>query len=154
MQRSDERNQKSLSENTIGEVIKSDEGPFAPSIADWSMARRRKMAAGRGFVAASGILFSGYLRGIYFVPRLHPVNRYRKHRVAQGSADDQWTTHRQDVAIADVSGEINGFPKTPPAGVPVGADGVLRFKLLLVPIEENDVWWITEYHNVAVTPGA
>ena len=59
---------------------------------------------------------------------------------------------RQDVAIADVSGEITGFPKTPPAGVPVGADGVLRFKLLLVLIKEQGVWWITEYHNVAVTP--
>jgi uncharacterized protein (TIGR02246 family) len=61
---------------------------------------------------------------------------------------------RQDVAIADVSGEINGFPTTPPAGVPVGADGVLRFKLLLVLIKESGVWWITEYHNVAVTPEA
>jgi uncharacterized protein (TIGR02246 family) len=61
---------------------------------------------------------------------------------------------RQDVAIADVSGEITGFPKTPPAGVPVGADGVLRFKLLLVLIKEQGVWWITEYHNVAVTPEA
>jgi uncharacterized protein (TIGR02246 family) len=59
---------------------------------------------------------------------------------------------RQDVAIADVSGEITGFPKAPPAGVPVGADGVLRFKLLLVLIKEQGVWWITEYHNVAVTP--
>lgn len=59
---------------------------------------------------------------------------------------------RQDVAIADVSGEITGFPKTPPAGVPVGADGVLRFKLLRVLIKEQGVWWITEYHNVAVTP--
>ncbi len=59
---------------------------------------------------------------------------------------------RQDVAIADVSGEITGFPKTPPVGVPVGADGVLRFKLLLVLIKEQGVWWITEYHNVAVTP--
>ena len=61
---------------------------------------------------------------------------------------------RQDVAIADVSGEITGFPKAPPAGVPVGADGVLRFKLLLVLIKEQGVWWITEYHNVAVTPEA
>jgi uncharacterized protein (TIGR02246 family) len=59
---------------------------------------------------------------------------------------------RPDVAIADVSGEITGFPKTPPAGVPVGPDGVLRFKLLLVLIKERGVWWITEYHNVAVTP--
>jgi uncharacterized protein (TIGR02246 family) len=59
---------------------------------------------------------------------------------------------RPDVAVADVSGEITGFPKTPPAGVPVGPDGVLRFKLLLVLIKEQGVWWITEYHNVAVTP--
>jgi uncharacterized protein (TIGR02246 family) len=59
---------------------------------------------------------------------------------------------RQDVAIADVSGEITGFPQPPPAGVPVGADGVLRFKLLLVLIKDQGVWWITEYHNVAVTP--
>jgi uncharacterized protein (TIGR02246 family) len=59
---------------------------------------------------------------------------------------------RPDVAIADVSGEITGFPKTPPAGVPVGVDGVLRFKLLLVLIKVQGVWWITEYHNVAVTP--
>jgi uncharacterized protein (TIGR02246 family) len=59
---------------------------------------------------------------------------------------------RPDVAIADVSGEMNGFPTPPPAGVPVGADGVLRFKLLMVLIKEHGVWWITEYHNVAVTP--
>ena len=59
---------------------------------------------------------------------------------------------RHDVAIADVSGEIRGFPATPPAGVPVGVDGVLRFKLLMVLIKEQGVWWITEYHNVAVTP--
>ena len=61
---------------------------------------------------------------------------------------------RHDVAIADVSGEIRGFPATPPAGVPLGTDGVLRFKLLLVLIKEQGVWWITEYHNVAVTPEA
>ncbi len=59
---------------------------------------------------------------------------------------------RPDVAIADVSGEITGFPQPPPAGVPVEADGVLRFKLLLVLIKDQGVWWITEYHNVAVTP--
>ena len=61
---------------------------------------------------------------------------------------------RHDVAIADVSGEIRGFPATPPAGVPLGTDGVLHFKLLLVLIKEQGVWWITEYHNVAVTPEA
>ncbi len=59
---------------------------------------------------------------------------------------------RPDVAIADVGGGITGFPKTTPAGVPVGPNGVSRFKLLLVLIKEQGVWWITEYHNVAVTP--
>jgi len=39
-----------------------------------------------------------------------------------------------------------------PQGLPVGSDGILRFKLLEVPVRENGEWWITEYHNVAVTP--
>jgi uncharacterized protein (TIGR02246 family) len=58
---------------------------------------------------------------------------------------------RPDVAIADVSGEMTGFVKVPP-GLPVGSDGVLRFKLLEVLVKEKGEWWITEYHNVAVTP--
>ena len=58
---------------------------------------------------------------------------------------------RPDVAIVDVSGEMTGFAKVPP-GLPVGTDGTLRFKLLEVLVKENGEWWITEYHNVAVTP--
>jgi uncharacterized protein (TIGR02246 family) len=58
---------------------------------------------------------------------------------------------RPDVAIVDVSGEMTGFAKVPP-GLPVGTDGTLRFKLLEVLVKEKDEWWITEYHNVAVTP--
>jgi uncharacterized protein (TIGR02246 family) len=58
---------------------------------------------------------------------------------------------REDVAIADVTGEMTGFSKVPP-GLPVGTDGVLRFKLLEVLVKEKGQWWITEYHNVAVTP--
>lgn len=58
---------------------------------------------------------------------------------------------RPDVAIADVSGEMTGFAKVPP-GLPVGPDGILRFKLLLVLVKDKGEWWITEYHNVAVTP--
>ena len=58
---------------------------------------------------------------------------------------------REDVAIADVTGEMTGFSKVPP-GLPVGTDGVLRFKLLEVLVKEKGEWWITEYHNVAVTP--
>jgi uncharacterized protein (TIGR02246 family) len=58
---------------------------------------------------------------------------------------------RPDVAIADVTGEITGFTKVP-AGLPVGPDGILRFKLLMVLVKEKGEWWITAYHNVAVTP--
>jgi uncharacterized protein (TIGR02246 family) len=58
---------------------------------------------------------------------------------------------RPDVAIVDISGEMTGFAKVP-AGLPVGSDGILRFKLLEVLIKEKGKWWITEYHNVAVTP--
>jgi uncharacterized protein (TIGR02246 family) len=58
---------------------------------------------------------------------------------------------RPGVAIVDVSGEMTGFAKVPP-GLPVGTDGTLRFKLLEVLVKEKGEWWITEYHNVAVTP--
>src|SRR5271155_5161053 len=58
---------------------------------------------------------------------------------------------RPDVAIVDISGEMTGFAKVPP-GLPVGTDGILRFKLLEVLTKEKGEWWITEYHNVAVTP--
>jgi uncharacterized protein (TIGR02246 family) len=58
---------------------------------------------------------------------------------------------RSDVAIVDVSGEMTGFAKVPP-GLPVGTDGTLRFRLLEVLVKEKGEWWITEYHNVAVTP--
>jgi uncharacterized protein (TIGR02246 family) len=58
---------------------------------------------------------------------------------------------RPDVAIVDISGEMTGFPKVP-AGLPVGSDGILRFKLLEVLVKDKGKWWITEYHNVAVTP--
>ncbi len=58
---------------------------------------------------------------------------------------------RPDVAVVDVSGELSGFQKVYP-GLPVGKDGVLRNKLLLVLIKENGTWWITEFNNVAQTP--
>jgi hypothetical protein len=46
---------------------------------------------------------------------------------------------------------MTGFARVP-AGLPVGSDGILRFKLLLVLVKDQGEWWITEYHNVAVTP--
>lgn len=58
---------------------------------------------------------------------------------------------RPDVAIVDISGLMTGFDRVPP-GLPVGSDGTLRFKLLEVLVKEKGEWWITEYHNVAVTP--
>jgi uncharacterized protein (TIGR02246 family) len=58
---------------------------------------------------------------------------------------------RPDVAIVDITGEMTGFPRVP-AGLPVGTDGILRFRLLEVLVKDNGEWWITEYHNVAVTP--
>lgn len=58
---------------------------------------------------------------------------------------------RPDVAVVDVSGELRGFQKVYP-GLPVGKDGVLRNKLLLVLVKENGIWWISEFHNVAQTP--
>ena len=58
---------------------------------------------------------------------------------------------RPDVAVVDITGEMTGFASVP-AGLPVGADGILRFRLLEVLVKEKGEWWITEYHNVAVTP--
>jgi uncharacterized protein (TIGR02246 family) len=58
---------------------------------------------------------------------------------------------RPDVAVVDVAGELSGIQKVYP-GLPVGKDGVLRNKLLLVLVKENGVWWITEFHNIAETP--
>ena len=57
---------------------------------------------------------------------------------------------RPDVVIVDVAGELSGFQKVYP-GLPIGKDGILRNKLLLVLVKENGVWWITEFHNVAQT---
>lgn len=58
---------------------------------------------------------------------------------------------RPDVAVVDVAGELSGFQKVYP-GLPVGKDGILRNRLLLVLVKENGAWWITEFHNVAETP--
>ena len=58
---------------------------------------------------------------------------------------------RPDVAVVDVAGELSGFQKVYP-GLPIGKDGILRNKLLLVLIKEDGVWRITEFHNVAEAP--
>lgn len=57
---------------------------------------------------------------------------------------------RPDVAIADVDAELTGYATLPPS-IKVGADGVLRTKLLLVLVKEKGEWFICAYHNVAVT---
>ncbi len=58
---------------------------------------------------------------------------------------------RPDVAIADVDAEMSGYATLPPR-IRAGADGVMRSKLQIVFVKEKDTWWITAYHNVAVTP--
>ncbi len=58
---------------------------------------------------------------------------------------------RPDVAVVDVAGELSASQTAYP-GLPVGKDGILRNKLLLVLVKEDGVWWITEFHNVAQTP--
>jgi uncharacterized protein (TIGR02246 family) len=58
---------------------------------------------------------------------------------------------RPDVAVVDVDGEMTGYASLPP-GIRTAADGVLRFKLQMVLVREKGEWWITAYHNVAVTP--
>jgi len=58
---------------------------------------------------------------------------------------------RPDVAIADINAELTNYQKLPP-GVHVESDGAIRAKLQLVLIKEKGAWWITAYHNVAVTP--
>jgi uncharacterized protein (TIGR02246 family) len=58
---------------------------------------------------------------------------------------------RPDVAIVDINVELTGHQKLPP-GIRVESDGAIRAKLQLVLVKENGEWWITAYHNVAVTP--
>jgi uncharacterized protein (TIGR02246 family) len=58
---------------------------------------------------------------------------------------------RPDVVIADVDAEISGFSALPP-GIRAGADGVMRSKLQTVLVKEGESWWISAFHNVAVTP--
>jgi hypothetical protein len=58
---------------------------------------------------------------------------------------------RPEVAIVDINVELTGYQKLPP-GIRVESDGAIRAKLQLVLVKENGEWWITAYHNVAVTP--
>lgn len=58
-----------------------------------------------------------------------------------------------DVAVVDVATEIRGLAKAP-AGVQLGADGVLRTRLLQVFVKREGAWWIEAYHNVDVKPPA
>ena len=58
---------------------------------------------------------------------------------------------RPDVAVADLDAELRDFGPLPPI-FKVGADKVAHSKLLLVLVKEQGSWWITAYHNVAVSP--
>jgi uncharacterized protein (TIGR02246 family) len=58
---------------------------------------------------------------------------------------------RPDVAIVDINVELSGVLSVPP-GVRTDPDHVIRTKLQLVLVNEKGDWWITAYHNVAVSP--
>jgi uncharacterized protein (TIGR02246 family) len=58
---------------------------------------------------------------------------------------------RPDVAIVDLNTEMTGFVRAPP-GVRTEPDNVIRTKLEMVLLKEHGEWWISAYHNVAVTP--
>ncbi|HXX46134.1 MAG TPA: SgcJ/EcaC family oxidoreductase [Candidatus Acidoferrales bacterium] len=58
---------------------------------------------------------------------------------------------RDDVAIADVDCTTSGYAKLPP-GVPANSESAVRSCLQLVFVRENGSWWITAFHNTAVTP--
>jgi len=58
---------------------------------------------------------------------------------------------RPDVAVVDVDAEMTGYAKLHP-GINACSDGAIRSKLQLVLTKERSDWWISAYHNVAVTP--
>lgn len=55
-----------------------------------------------------------------------------------------------DVAIVDLNATLKGLT-TPSHGLTVLPDGTVGTKLLMVLVREHDDWWISAYHNVAVT---
>lgn len=59
---------------------------------------------------------------------------------------------RSDVAIADTEAEVRGLTAVP-SGL-AAVDGVVRSRLLMVLVKEQEEWWIAAYHNVAVAPPA
>lgn len=58
---------------------------------------------------------------------------------------------KTDVAIADLEASLRGLSALP-AGLTALPDGTVRTKLLMVLVKEQGEWWISAYHNVAVTP--
>jgi uncharacterized protein (TIGR02246 family) len=56
-----------------------------------------------------------------------------------------------EVAITDLAAEVRGFAALP-SGYAAMPDGVIRTKLLMVLVREQEDWWVTAYHNVAVAP--
>ena len=58
---------------------------------------------------------------------------------------------RPDVAIVDADAELRNLMALP-TGLTAMPDGTVRTKLLMVLVREHGDWWISAYHNVAVTP--
>jgi uncharacterized protein (TIGR02246 family) len=55
-----------------------------------------------------------------------------------------------DVAVVDLNATLKGLT-TPPRGLTALPDGAVRTKLLMVLVRKYAEWWISAYHNVAVT---
>jgi uncharacterized protein (TIGR02246 family) len=58
---------------------------------------------------------------------------------------------RPDVAVADTEAHLRGLT-TVPSGLSAMPDGSVRTELLMVLVKDQEDWWISAYHNVAVTP--
>jgi len=57
---------------------------------------------------------------------------------------------REDVAVADVHCSMSGAQRLPP-GIQALQDGTVHSRLQLVLLCESGAWWITAFHNTAVT---
>jgi len=77
--------------------------------------------------------------------------------IFQGSRLEQeilrWRMLAPGVAMVETRVTLTGFQALPP-GISPSADGVLHTRLLQVLRQEEGLWRIAAYHNVAVSPAA
>jgi uncharacterized protein (TIGR02246 family) len=65
----------------------------------------------------------------------------------------RWRLVAPSVALVETRVTLAGFQALPP-GISASADGVLHTRLLQVLVNEEGLWRIAAYHNVAVSPAA